>query len=207
MNKIEPTTKLYPSDDKKENNPHSLNPHFLPYRLAATALEAAPLNLLPEQISPCLPFTDITPPTTPKDAVPDLSTPNLLTPDEQLFSEPPFSDSAFRNIVSQALNCLNALKTLHVNITIYLPIEISVRAVNRVQAKVMDSSHSKDNSNALGHKPAFIVLHRAICIVLDLEDPLAANNLLASRSRDKFPSAIAIVSIQLLKGSLLPLFF
>ncbi|OAX30541.1 hypothetical protein K503DRAFT_807103, partial [Rhizopogon vinicolor AM-OR11-026] len=98
-NKIEPTTGLYPYDDEKENNPHSLSPRFLPYGLATTALDAVPLDLLPERISPHPPFTDITPPTTPEDAIPDLTTPNLPTPDERLFSKPPFSDPAFRNII------------------------------------------------------------------------------------------------------------
>src|SRR5882757_8885008 len=79
-NEIEPTTGLYPSDDEKENNdPHSLSPRLLPYGLASTPLD------LPENISPRPPFTD--------------TTPNLPTPDERLFSEPPFSDPAFRNIV------------------------------------------------------------------------------------------------------------
>ena len=43
--------------------------------------------------------------------------------------------------------------------------------------------------------------------MFDLENPLGANQLLASRSRDEFPGAIGALSIKLFECSLLPLFW
>ena len=100
--------------------------------------------------------------------------------------------------------------------------------VNRVQVVVMDSCNGKDNSNgrhpdswckdfdvikarslvvAFHNKSALVALYRVIYIALDLEYPFGAYHLLASRSRDEFPSAIGAVSIKLFKHSLFPLFY
>ena len=91
--------------------------------------------------------------------------------------------------------------------------------VYRVKVKVMNSCHGSHDSNgghpysgckdlkviktrplivAFSNKSALVSLHRAICIPLDLENPLGANDLLPFGLRDQFPSAISAVCIQLL---------
>jgi hypothetical protein len=51
---------------------------------------------------------------------------------------------------------------------------------------------------AFGNHSALVALYGAICIAFDLEYPLRTYDLLPSRSRDEFPSAIGAVGIQLL---------
>ena len=45
----------------------------------------------------------------------------------------------------------------------------------------------------LGHQSSLVVIYEAICIALDFKHPLRANDLTRSRSRNKGPSAIALV--------------
>ena len=71
------------------------------------------------------------------------------------------------------------------------------KGLSKVKARVLGV--------ALGNKSGLEVLHRPICIPLDLEVPVGTHHLLARGKLDNLPSSVPLVGLKFLQAGLLPL--